>query len=193
MFGKIIVTQIASHRGLLKQLIIFWKKSNYVGLLSPEKLLKQPYYNPKKALESKPHCELTIPQCGKGTELKHSLFEEENWDNSYGWHCELCPPLTYKYNDGNSECKPCEKPLTTDDLRTQCFDPFQTDYAEISSPLGAVICCISGLNVLTILFTMATFIRFRDTPMVKHANQKMTILHLASHLLLSIAPTFMFS
>ena len=189
---RLIVGQITSNRGLLKQLISFWKMSNYIALVSPEKLLDQPFFSPRKALESKPHCNLTIPQCGKGTEVKHSLFKEENWDNSYGWHCELCPPQTFKDIEGNSECKPCERPLTTDDLRTQCFDPFQTDYAEILSPLGVVICCVSGLNVFAILFTMVTFIRFRDTPMVKHANQKMTILHLVSHLILSIVPAFLF-
>ena len=31
-----------------------------------------------------------------GKELKRSLFKEELWDNSYGWHCALCAPETYK-------------------------------------------------------------------------------------------------
>ena len=124
--------------------------------------------------------------------MKHSLYKEENYINSYGWHCEICAPETYKDVEGNSECKPCHIPLVTDRLRKTCYDPFITDFTERLSPLGIGITVITILKVVSILYTIATFMRFRDTPMVRHANRNMTILHLLSHLLLSIVPIALF-
>lgn len=46
--------------------------------------------------------------------------------------------------------------------------------------------------MLFIIFTMSVLIKFRDTPIVKHANRTMSILQLSSHLLLALASVFLF-
>ena len=79
----------------------------------------------------------------------------------------------------------------TDSLRKTCYDPFITDYTE-RFLLGIGITVITILKFVSILYTMVTFLRFRDTPMVKHANRNMTILHLLSHFILSIVPIALF-
>ena len=155
-----IIKQIMASPGLLRELIGSWKIATHKNLISPEFLLKQQFFNPRNTLDARPFCNEIIPSCSKGTQLIHSIYKEENWTNSYGWHCELCPPQTYKDVDGNSKCIPCEKPLQTDDLKTKCFDPFTTVLTARWSLLGLCVLILSVFNIIGILVTMVIFIRY---------------------------------
>ncbi|XP_066914590.1 uncharacterized protein [Clytia hemisphaerica] len=191
-FRKQIAVEISQNRILIKKFIQYWKQSTYLNIVTPEDLLAMRVYSPKKALEAKPYCNMTIPRCSKGFELKHSLYKEEFWNNSYGWHCAKCPPMTYKNTKGNSECQPCIVPLQTDEARITCFDPYTAEYLQLYSLIGLTVVIVSLLNAMVILATLAAFIKHRQTPIVKHANRKMTLLHLTSHFILSAVPMALF-
>ena len=187
-----IAAEISQNRLLVKKFIEYWKSSNYISFISPDELLKMRLYSPKKALEAKPYCNMTIPSCGKGFELKHSLYKEDFWNNSYGWHCSKCLPMTFKNIDGNSKCKQCKYPYRTDEARIKCFDPYAVVYLQMFDSTLIILSIVSGINLLSILLTMVWFWRYRETPIVKNANLKVTMLHLSSHLMLSIAPVYLF-
>ena len=191
-FRKQVVSEIVKNKDLLRKFIHFWKRSTYISWISADFLLKKKYFNPKKALEAKPYCNMTIPNCTKGFELKHSLYKEDFWNNSYGWHCAKCPLNVYKDTDGNIECKLCTYPLRTDEDRVICFDPYTVVYLQMFDSTLITLFVFSTINGISILFTMLWFWRFRETPIVKNANRNVTMLHLLSHLVLSITPVFLF-
>ena len=169
----------------------YWTLSSYISLVSPEMVLKKAV-NPRNALKAKPYCSMTIPTCSKGFELKNSLYKEDFWNNSYGWHCAKCPPMTYKDVDINSKCKPCIYPYKTNEARTICFAPYRVDYLQMYSSTLISLSLLSTINGIATLFTMIWFWRLRETPIVKKSSLKVTMLHPSSNLILSIIPQFLF-
>ena len=189
---RIIVGDLPSNRFVVKKFIHFWKKMSYLSLVDGDTLLEHKYFNPAKAINARPYCNETIPNCGKGEELRHSYYTDLNWNNSYGWHCRKCLKSTFKNRVGNSQCKPCLYPLKTDKLMEKCLDPFETSYPKRWNILGIVLLVAMAITALIILALMFAFFKFRDTPIVKHANRSMTALHLVSHLVLTTVPFLFF-
>ena len=165
---------------------------SYISRVDSDTLLESKYYNPAKAIAAGPFCNKTIPTCSQGEELKHSYFKDPHWSNSYGWHCTRCPVNSFKDRVGNTKCTDCIYPLQTDLRRERCFDPFYSSFPRRDDAWGVVVSTVTGITVLLVLSLMAVFIKYRDTPIVKHANRPMTALHLFSHLILAMVPASLF-
>ena len=191
-FRRAIVGNLPSNRFVIKSFIQQWKQANYLSLVDSDALLEHKYFNPSKAIDAHPFCNETIPQCGKGEELRHSFYTDPKWNNSYGWHCRKCPENTFKDRIGNSLCEPCLYPYKTDFLMMKCFDPFESSYPKQWGIIGISVLVVMAMTALSILALMLVFFKFRDTPIVKHANRSMTALHLVSHLILNIVPFLFF-
>lgn len=178
---------------VMKMMLKSWKEMNYYKEKAVNNWKEAFLYNPTKVInESKPFCDKTIPECGKGMELKHGFYIDMDWANAYGWYCKDCPKDTYKDVSGNVDCKPCIYPLKTNDKQTVCFDPFQNDYIEVKDPVVLTVLLLSSLSGLLVIVTMIVFVRLRDTPMVKMANRSMTCVQLTSHLFLMTATHALF-
>ena len=141
--------------------------------------------------QTDPRCEITKPVCGAGHYLHHGVYLQSPWIRNYGWHCRLCDENSYKEDTGNTECKPCHYPYTTNALKTTCYDPYTSFYLSLTDPLSYGIFVTSNLSLLLIISTMLIFVRYRDTPIVKQANRPMTALQLTSHLVLSILSIYL--
>ena len=190
-FRKLIVDVVTSWNNI-KEFLKYWKVSSYMSLMEPDLLLNSSFINPKYAIKAKPYCNTTIPKCPAGTELHHSEFKEANWDNSYGWHCERCPAKTYKNGTGNTECIPCLYPFTTDVNRSSCFDPFMMIHLTWNGSVEIVTLGVSSLTGCLALFTIWLFIKYKNTPIVKHTNLQMSGIQLSLHFVLSIGSILLF-
>ena len=186
--SKIMSSSPESSTILLK----IWKKYNYLEERTVESILESKFFNPRIALESEPYCNLTIPTCGQGQELKHGLFKEENWTNSYGWYCKSCASGSFKQVIGNSECRPCVHPLVTDDAKISCYDPFSNHFIRWNGVIGNIVLVISVLCMIAIILTSAAFIKHRETPIVKHADRPMVLIQLTSHFFICLASILLF-
>ena len=88
------------------------------------------------------------------------------------------------------KCKECSSPFITNSLRTRCYDPYMSLHLSIRNQPGLIMVIISSIMFLILIFTISVFVKYRDTPIVKHANRTMTILQLSSHLILSALPIY---
>ena len=189
---KIVIMDTVSSWNNIKKFLTYFKVASYMSLLEPERLLNSSFINPKKALEADPYCRLTVSNCSPGKELHHSSFKETNWDNSYGWHCRKCLLGTYKNVTGNSSCVPCHYPFTTDSNGTSCFDPFAMRHLTWNGTVEIVALTLSTLTGTLVLLTSGLFVKYKNTPVIRHTNLPMSALQLFLHFLLSFASFVLF-
>ena len=188
---KLIMDAVTSWDNI-KDFMKYWKITSYTSLVEPEYILNSSILNPKYAIEADPYCSTTVPECSPGTELHHSQYKEVNWDNSYGWHCERCPAKTYKNGTGNTECIPCHYPFTTDSNHTSCFDPFMTRHLTWDGSVELAALALSLLTGCLVLITMWLFVKYKNTPIVKHTNLHMSGIQLSLHFVLSVGSFLLF-
>ncbi|XP_066923119.1 uncharacterized protein [Clytia hemisphaerica] len=194
-FLKSGINRMLTEQGWVEFLIVFWKSIYYIANVTPENILRESQwsYNPSIALKARPYCDERKPLCQAGYELKHSFYEEKDWDQSYGWNCKLCPDKFYKPYQGNKQrCQECYYPNRVNSNNTLCYDPFIEATLNIKYSTTWIILAPSALLVIMTLLTMFVFLINRETPIVKLSNHKMTIIQLINHLLLFILPSFVF-
>jgi len=180
--------QIIKHnKGMISAQIYFWKETFYVNFVKLKELYKHKEYSPGEALKARPYCNLTRPECGAGTELKHSFFRERGWDTSYGWHCARCPENQYR-NATDSVCHPCGKTLISDESRSLCYDPYTEVYPRlsISSTATMLHLIMSMIVLMVVVFVFIMFYKNVNTPLVRASNGPISFLQIATHALLTI-------
>ena len=108
-YKNLLIDSMMGNKIVLKSIILVWKKRCYIENLDHKLLMEQKvFYNPTKALQKKPYCELKKPLCQPGQELLHSFYKEPGWNKSLGWNCRSCPKFFYKTAFGNHEnCQKC--------------------------------------------------------------------------------------
>lgn len=84
------------------------------------------------------------------------------------------------------KCKLCNYPFTVDSNRTSCFDPFVTKHLKWNGLVGIVTLSVSTLTCVLVLFTSCLFLKYKNTPIVRHTNLPMSVLQLSLHFMLSI-------
>ena len=176
----------------VKSFMRYWKVASYKYLVESERLLNSSFINPKSAIEANPYCNTTVPMCPPGEELEHSEFKETNWDNSYGWHCRRCLAKMYKNATGNTRCMPCRYPFTTDANHTLCFDPFAMRHLTWDGPVEMAALVFSMLTGALVVLTSGLFVKYKNTPVVRHTNLHMSVIQLSLHLMLSVGSFTLF-
>ena len=91
----------------------------------------------------------------------------------------------YKETNGDSKCQKCSLPFITNEQRTRCFDPYTIKYSSLKPRVKLVSIIISSITCVLVISTMLIFVKYRDTPIVLHANRPMTLLQLLSHFVLT--------
>ena len=179
---------------IMTDLLRIWKRLHKFKENTAEDWMNRNEFNPSVAIQrSQPYCNLTRPKaCAKGHELRHGLYHEAKWQNSYGWHCGKCGEEMYKDVVGTSKCKPCGYPFETNKAKTDCSDPFKQDFLRLDDPVMITLTTVSTITGILIIFTCAVFVKLRDTPIVKAANRSMTAVQLLGHLLLATLTPILF-
>ncbi|MEO0687921.1 MAG: hypothetical protein AAFY76_23410, partial [Cyanobacteria bacterium J06649_11] len=86
----------------------------------------------------------------------------------------------------------CVHPLITDDVKTSCYDPYSDEFIRWDGFVGSIVLVVSVLCMVAILLTSAAFIKYRTTPIVKHANRPMSLIQLTSHFLICLISGLLF-
>ena len=92
----------------------------------------------------------------------------------------------YKNATGDMKCRSCNYPFTVNSNQTLCYDPFVTKHLEWNGPVGIVSLSLSTLTCILVVFTSCLFLKYKETPVVRHTNLPMSGLQLSLHFVLSI-------
>ena len=101
------------------------------------------------------------------------------------WKCQLCLPGFVKPHQGQQQCTRCPSETLTNQNQTQCV-PFQYKYFKANKLQMIIATILSFLGCVYTVTYLGIFIWFRNTPMVKSSNLKLSIFQMLLHLLLNI-------
>ena len=107
------------------------------------------------------------------------------------WKCQLCLPGFVKPYQGQHECIRCSSESLTNQNRTNCV-PFKYIYFQINELQMIVAIIMSFLGCIYTVTYLVIFIWFRNTPMVKSSNIKLSAFQMLLHLSLNIHITITF-
>ena len=100
------------------------------------------------------------------------------------WQCQLCFPGFVKPNEGQQLCTKCNSDAIANGNQTQCL-PFVFQYFEISDiqqVIAVVLCSVGSLYTSVFL---GVFMYFKDTPVVRSSNLKLSVFQMVLHLLMN--------
>ena len=95
------------------------------------------------------------------------------------WTCVQCPENEVQPSAGMKRCSRCLGERVPNDKHTECIVPTYK-YIRHDSIRGIIISGCSVIAVLITLFVVATLLRNWDSPLVKAMNRELTMLQLAS-------------
>ena len=108
------------------------------------------------------------------------------------WECIRCKAGSFKPKSGNGTCKKCSNLLVPDRNRIACVDGYTNTYLKHSDKFGVAILFVVTLGVMLDIFIVFTFIKYKDTPVIKAANFNISLFQVLAHLLLFIMVPFLF-
>ena len=100
------------------------------------------------------------------------------------WQCVRCPPNFFKGGKGLHQCSKCNKTSDTDTNRTRCIE-YTYKYFKISGSSTTIVICLSSIGGIFSTFFIGIFFLYRDTPIVRSSNMKLSMFQLALHLILN--------
>ena len=193
-YKKNIFQELRFTRELISAYLKFWKDLFYLDLLKVEKVFLLGVLNPTVALEAKPFCHLTIPQCDPGTQLLHTYYTEPEWNRSYGYHCKKCPSGFYKKTKGNRKCIACPDYQRSTRDRKSCYDPYKSIYLKFNDSVAMLTYIIVSIfHGIFMIFTLFIFYRQQHTPLVRASNRNVSFVQIATHIILTFTPLLIFS
>ena len=101
------------------------------------------------------------------------------------WKCPLCLPGFVKPRQGQQQCSRCPTETLTNQNQTNCM-PFQYKYFKTNKLQRVVATILSILGCIYIATYFGIFVWFRNTPMVRSSNLKLSIFQMLLHLSLDI-------
>ena len=106
--------------------------------------------------------------------------------------CSPCPENYFKETSEKSECQKCPFGFTSNVNKTICKDPFTLELLSIRSIKGFLITAFSIFCSLFCIFTIATLLHKRETPVVKSANFLLFTVQIVCHLIISLSVPFLY-
>ena len=103
------------------------------------------------------------------------------------WECLSCQDDHYKPNEGQELCTKCPDNHVSNNNKTGCI-PLKIIFIDYNSNEAIVIYAISAVGIFTTLLIIFTFIKQKETPIVKSSNFDMSIAQLIAHLVLFAVP-----
>ena len=137
-------------------------------------------------LKRRNSCE--IISCYAGYESKYGIFADRAQKiERINWHCVKCPVNHVKEGYNEESCKMCPIERKSNVNKSKCFDPYTDVYLHVTHELYIASTSLSFVGVLLSTIGIATFIKYKETPIIRASNQDSCLIHMIAHLLLFIA------
>jgi len=127
------------------------------------------------------------PVCARGWHDFHGLIsipEHKKWDTFFGWSCKKCPGNTFKTQPGSGICKQCPNMTLSENNRHTCYDPFRTLYNSYDRMNVRICLSLSVIGIVICVTMILTFLKFKETPLVRAADFKISVCHFMCCLLI---------
>ncbi|XP_064419106.1 extracellular calcium-sensing receptor-like [Latimeria chalumnae] len=96
--------------------------------------------------------------------------------------CIWCSEGEISNQNDSSDCQQCPHDHWSNDRRDKCI-PKTIEFLSFKEPLGAILSCTSIVSSLIPIAILYTFVRYRDTPIVKGNNRELSYLLLLALML----------
>ena len=100
------------------------------------------------------------------------------------WQCHSCFPGFVKPNEGQQLCTKCNFDAIANANQTKCL-PFVFQYFEISDIQQVIAVVLCSLGSLYTSVFLGVFMYFKDTPVVRSSNLKLSVFQMVLHLLVN--------
>ena len=100
------------------------------------------------------------------------------------WQCHSCFPGFVKPNEGQQLCTKCNFDAIANANQTKCL-PFVFQYFEISDIQQVIAVVLCSLGSLYTSVFLGVFMYFKDTPVVRSSNLKLSVFQMVLHLLMN--------
>ena len=131
-----------------------------------------------------------INKCSAGMTLVHRY---EQSTNLIRYKCIICPIGSVKEDIGDHECKPCDViGFKANKQQTKCIDTFHTFSLNFSNYIGLVMLGFCAFGFFLVSIAIYSFMKYKDTPVVKSSNRLLSLVQLFSYQLFFILLPFLF-
>ena len=100
------------------------------------------------------------------------------------WQCQRCFPGFVKPNEGQQLCTKCNFDTIANANQTQCL-PFVFQYFELSDLQQVIVVVLCSVGSLYTSVFLGVFMYFKDTPVVRSSNLKLSVFQMVLHLLMN--------
>ena len=167
-------------------------RSPYIDIKNSGKSKKFPF---PKHMQSKTFSVCPIKICKPGWQKVFGpIYKNQNEINEslYGWNCVRCPTNYFKPQCGDYPCQPCTGINLVNKDQSICYDPYKCKFLDFSSMLIKICVAGSVIGTLLTIIVLIVFIKFRNTPVAKASDIKLSILHLSTTLIIFGVLPFLF-
>ncbi|XP_002731604.1 extracellular calcium-sensing receptor-like [Saccoglossus kowalevskii] len=95
------------------------------------------------------------------------------------YECITCSEGTITNDTDSTDCTKCPEGTWPNDEQTMCKDKY-LEYLAWDNPEAIACMVLAGLGILATVIVMATFLKFRNTPVVKASNRELSLLFMGS-------------
>ena len=115
-----------------------------------------------------------------------SLPEHKKWNTFIGWSCKKCLENTFKAQPGSGMCQQCPSMTLSSSNRHSCYDPFRTLYNNYDRVSVRICFSLSVIGIIVCTGMISTFLKFKETPLVRAADFKISVCHFVCCLLIFV-------
>ena len=169
--------------------IPFYRAIQQVSIQYPSKSTPEYIYNEYIKNGTNLSLEYSSPQCEPGYyQIWMSKYSSKNiFKHTHQSSCIKCSSNYFKTGIDSSLCIPCPNNTQSNNEHTTCLARKKV-FVEYSSSTAKVMYILILLESCSMLFIIAVFIRFRDTPTVKSSSKNLSFLQLVAHCILTVIP-----
>ena len=131
-------------------------------------------------------------ECDPGFQSLKSIFHLAKDERRFGWRCTKCPANLIKSSCSNLSCYKCNGEWIPNSNHTSCYDPYQNIHLSFFNKHSTIIIVFTIPSLTFNVIAIITYIRYRDTPVIRSAGPYRSLIQLISHLFIFVTVLTLF-
>ena len=179
----------------VERVIRFYLFSNVYKIKKRRKTYFSLNHIPRKSSEY----QCVVRSCPEGYEPSYGQRFLSKWDQEFNWsNCKKCDKVSKKVILGKTFCT-CPKETIPRNNFSKCYYVCE-DNTEVVNMFGSkcfhqwkewltgVSLCLTTIGIVLVIIVIATFYKYKKTPIAISFSRKITVLQLTYHILLFLEP-----